>query len=604
MDLEKIATSAVVSSISKTDTLSGFINDGDKEPCWDGNIYIHEDSKHSKKNIKRIPTQVKGKAVKNKSVKDTIKYRIKYDDLKAYMMDGGTLFFVVYIEKETGEAIQIYYADLLPIRIMEIFKQPQDSYSVDFASFPSDNKKKIEVVLNAYNDAQRQKSFAGKSLPTIDELSQKGILESLSFHVTHVGKGISPNTIPQVMEGKSITLYANIKGNPIGIPVEQHQNITHVTTCQKFDKKIYVNGIKYYDYYRVLHSATDTKLIIGNCLTMTTPLATDTNESSIQTTIHIDIKGTLQEQIKGFEFIQAIYTNDGYEIENIHISIPLKENQFDEKIKECSDRLVWLKYIWDLLKSMHVEKDLDIQNFSVEDEKNLNFLIAAQGDHKPIREEGVQLDSLQLLKIANIALGVIYIKHTDGYYYMHDYFGDHLELYWKDGDKETRISQFTVMTMDDFLKYDNICLPMIIEDFKLLPHSEEVINEANLLMLEMIKAYDKSKNDKFLVAAKEINEWLQEHPKLIDKEICIINEYQIKIRKIHLGYSDKAKLVSIVEKSENNNYRAGAFILLGEFDEAKMIFDSYSEEQMQEFSNYPIYTLYQQRGEKTKDGLK
>ena len=38
MDLEKIATSAIVSSISKTDTLSGFINDGDKEPCWDQGI--------------------------------------------------------------------------------------------------------------------------------------------------------------------------------------------------------------------------------------------------------------------------------------------------------------------------------------------------------------------------------------------------------------------------------------------------------------------------------------------------------------------------------------------------------------------------------------
>ena len=150
MDLEKIATSAIVSSISKTDTLSGFINDGDKEPCWDGNIYIHENSRHSKKNIKRIPTQVKGKAVKTKSVKDKIKYRVKYDDLKAYMMDGGTLFFVVYIEKETGEALQIYYADLLPIRIMKILEQTQDSYSIDFFSFPSDNKEKIEVVLNAF----------------------------------------------------------------------------------------------------------------------------------------------------------------------------------------------------------------------------------------------------------------------------------------------------------------------------------------------------------------------------------------------------------------------------------------------------------------------
>ena len=47
MDLEKIATSAIVSSISKTDTLSGFINDGDKEPCWDGNIYMMLGSKAS-----------------------------------------------------------------------------------------------------------------------------------------------------------------------------------------------------------------------------------------------------------------------------------------------------------------------------------------------------------------------------------------------------------------------------------------------------------------------------------------------------------------------------------------------------------------------------
>lgn len=58
MDIERIATSALVSSISKTDTLRGFINDGDKEPCWDGNIYIYENSKHSKKNIRRIPTQM------------------------------------------------------------------------------------------------------------------------------------------------------------------------------------------------------------------------------------------------------------------------------------------------------------------------------------------------------------------------------------------------------------------------------------------------------------------------------------------------------------------------------------------------------------------
>ena len=86
---------------------------------------------------------------------------------------------------------------------MEIIKQKQDSYSISFAKFSSDNKKKIEIVLDAYDNAQKQKNYAGKKLPTIDELSKEGILESISFNIT-----------PQIMEGKSITLYANIKGNP------------------------------------------------------------------------------------------------------------------------------------------------------------------------------------------------------------------------------------------------------------------------------------------------------------------------------------------------------------------------------------------------------
>ena len=66
MDLEKIATSAIVMEISKTNILSSFINDGDKEPCWDGNIYIHENAKHTKKNIKRILSKLRKRFISNR----------------------------------------------------------------------------------------------------------------------------------------------------------------------------------------------------------------------------------------------------------------------------------------------------------------------------------------------------------------------------------------------------------------------------------------------------------------------------------------------------------------------------------------------------------
>ena len=144
MGIEKLATSAVESSIEKTDRLSSFINSGDKEPCWDGNIYIHEGKNHTKKNIKKVATQVKGKKVKPHQVSDTIKYRISADDLIAYMMNSGTMFFVVYIDERSKETLQIYYAELLPLKIKGILSEVKGSYLVSFQKFPTDNLLKTE----------------------------------------------------------------------------------------------------------------------------------------------------------------------------------------------------------------------------------------------------------------------------------------------------------------------------------------------------------------------------------------------------------------------------------------------------------------------------
>lgn len=63
MDLEKIATASVKTSISITDELSSFINDGDKEPSWDGNIYIYANKDKRKESIKKFQYKLKGNKV-------------------------------------------------------------------------------------------------------------------------------------------------------------------------------------------------------------------------------------------------------------------------------------------------------------------------------------------------------------------------------------------------------------------------------------------------------------------------------------------------------------------------------------------------------------
>lgn len=402
-----------------------------------------------------------------------------------------------------------------------------------------------------------------------------------------------PSMIPKIMEGNSFTIYANVTGNPIGIPVEYCENISQVLTCQQFDRHVTVAGVKYYDKYQNIYSISTVKTVIGNCLTMTYPMIEETEKRKIPVTLEFSINGTLREQIKKIEFVIAIVTKGGFEIGDIDIPVSLNREEFREKLNELTERVLWLKSIQDLLNRMHITRDLEINKCTEEDEKNLNLLMTALGEQKPIKDISQDLNILHTLKISNLSLGVIYIKHTDGKYYMYDYFNKHLEAYYKIEGREIRISQFSTMNVKDFTKYDNMYLPIILEDFKQIPISSDILNQANCLMLEMLKAYDQCKLKDLLYTAEQINEWLKQYPDLIEQDICIINGCQITIRQGELNYADKAKLFAISEKSNNMNYRAGAFILLEYMDEAEKIFSSFNDTQMKEFSNYPIYNLYQ-----------
>ena len=95
--IETLSVNAVRDSIVMSDFLDQFIPDNDKEPFWDGGVYIYKNKDHTKENFKgRMPVQVKGKVCNDHS-QDEISYQIKTTDLRAYLADGGAVYFVVYI---------------------------------------------------------------------------------------------------------------------------------------------------------------------------------------------------------------------------------------------------------------------------------------------------------------------------------------------------------------------------------------------------------------------------------------------------------------------------------------------------------------------------
>lgn len=604
MDLEKLATSAIEKEIAKTDLLSSFINSGDKEPCWDGHIYIHEDKKKTKKNIKKVAAQVKGKAVRTRDAKRTISYPISCDDLRAYMMNGGTVFFVVYLNKDTGDVLQIYYVSLLPVMVKKLLdeKKSRRTISVKFHKFPADNARKTELFLNFYEESKKQVSFAGKDLPNVDDLIKKGLLENISFSYTGLGACPDTRLLPKIIDGKSLTLYANIKGGTAPIPIEYFDEITNITTSKDTNIPISVKGHIYYDKVKTIATADTIEQQIGSSVKIIAPNV-DKVDSSIKIHLNINLTGTLTEQIEALEFIIALVDNEAFNFGDAEFPAKFPQSELDRmEAYNFPEMLSNRKHIKEVLDSMNVKKDLKLSKCTSDDIDNLMRIVNSIGDHRIIRGEIDEKNPGQKIKIANLTVAVVYIKANGGYR-IYDFFGNRFDVKWApEGMEPVEVSQFMMMRPDDYLTLDNLDLEKVVENFKIIPPSTTHFELSNNCMLSMLNAYDKAPNPELLNAARQMNVWLGQHTDFLSSEIVTLNRLQIELRERPLEFSEKQELYTIATTAKDEFQRLGAFLLLDEQEEARKIFDTLDEDRLNLFKGFPIYKFYKYAEEKGTDG--
>ena len=604
MDLEKLATSAIEKEIAKTDLLSSFINSGDKEPCWDGHIYIHEDKNKTKKNIKKVAAQVKGKAVRTRDAKRTISYPISCDDLRAYMMNGGTVFFVVYLNKDTGDVLQIYYVSLLPVMVKKLLdeKKSRRTISVKFHKFPADNARKTELFLNFYEESKKQVSFAGKDLPNIDDLIKKGLLENISFSYTGLGACPDTRLLPKIIDGKSLTLYANIKGGTAPIPIEYFDEITNITTSKDTNIPISVKGHIYYDKVKTIATADTIEQQIGSSVKIIAPNV-DKVDSSIKIHLNINLTGTLTEQIEALEFIIALVDNEAFNFGDAEFPAKFPQSELDRmEAYNFPEMLSNRKHIKEVLDSMNVKKDLELSKCTSDDIDNLMRIVNSIGDHRIIRGEIDEKNPGQKIKIANLTVAVVYIKANGGYR-IYDFFGNRFDVKWApEGMEPVEVSQFMMMRPDDYLTLDNLDLEKVVENFKIIPPSTTHFELSNNCMLSMLNAYDKAPNPELLNAARQMNVWLGQHTDFLSSEIVTLNRLQIELRERPLEFSEKQELYTIATTAKDEFQRLGAFLLLDEQEEARKIFDTLDEDRLNLFKGFPIYKFYKYAEEKGTDG--
>lgn len=598
--VERFAVNAVADRINLSPYLTTFIADNDKEPSWDGHIYIYKNENKRKDQLDgRIAVQVKG--TEQQVFPDgNISFRMDTADLRNYLNDGGVMLFVVYMRRSrnlgTSMEKKVYYSTLTPIKLTHILasmkKPDQQSINVEAKPLPDSLDDMASICLNCLNDCHKQASFAGHPLPTLEQLERDGLLESITMSVASYG---SKNDGIGAFLKYETYLYAKRKGCETLIPLPDMPILQNVT--QIINKTISVRGESFFESYELVRSKDKTSLIIGGCLRFSI------NQFSPQIAMQFESPKLLRERAKALGFILAALNAGKFSIgmHEILLSDDAKSN-FD--IAEMQEELLFCQRAVETFDKLHCSDDIDLLKLTSEDLSALNRLMEAILDNKPIRGLKENLPYMAYMDIGPLRFLVCLKSLADdpNTYELKDFFEAQLVLSTRKSEQDNQalcVPQYCILRTDDFVRASNIRFDNLLPAFQAFERKPYILELANSMMLELIAAFDITngyRKEILYQTADAFAGWLLTLPENEwNQQIATLNKWQIVKRKRPLNEAEIHALLAIEESQpEREDILVGVYLLLDDLRRAKLHFGRLNDSQQENFRKYPIYKFWEQ----------
>lgn len=163
------------SFIEDSKVISQFIADNDKEPCWDGHLYLYADGIRDKEHLQgRVPIQIKGTEV-GRFVTKKWKFKLEKADLKAYL-EEPTFFIVCQVKKDSKERM-LFFRELLPDLVNKLLRDMGKNATrmTLFHPLTEDLKEFEDQLMVFLSNSKKMISFAHSKLLSMEEALKKGI---------------------------------------------------------------------------------------------------------------------------------------------------------------------------------------------------------------------------------------------------------------------------------------------------------------------------------------------------------------------------------------------------------------------------------------------
>lgn len=584
--IEKKAINEVDRFFENSNVVATYINDGDKEPFFDGHLYLYAGGKRNNEHYTgRVAVQVKGKDLDE--FKDgKFCYPIEMLDLKAYLHEG----IVYFVVQEVGKEKRLYYRLLTPIELRSIIQDNagQITVSVRMNRAYDHDIKTIEIeIIQFEHDCKKQVSYADAPIFNFEDFGKNGI-HSFSIDITMKDKNVP---FLQAVTTKPIYLYADVPG---GAKVPMGTGPANIALMRDVEEPVEVAGRIFYQNYKTKMEGGMLTITVGDCFTITLDPSGNKQQASMNMKRRAKM---LKDVITEAEFILELQRTKKIKIGALNLSIPFPaEHEITEGLSEYLK--AWHE-LDDMLTGIECNKDLDMTQITQKDEKTIDVLINMLGQGKACSLTNVTI-GINNVQLANLNLWLMIYKNQEGKHEIKSLFDHSLgykaEFNYPEGKLEECL--YSGLERGILADCDNVPYSDVIPSYESLktvnPH---IYERGNLFLLELIAAYDKTtdevKKKVMFNAAIEISNWL------LDKDggnqvLHVLNKYQILKRNANLNDEQKAELKKIqMENAGDDEIAYAASLLLDDKASAEYHWNRLDTETQEIYKErMPIYKFH------------
>lgn len=419
---EQNATNAVRDYIDATRSLRSYIDDNDRTPLWDGDIYVYEGDPDKNENLAGVvKAQVKGKAVK--AFRNTESRTLSMVEVENYMRHGGLVYFVVEIDENEYLNRRIFYKVLTPLTLKRLRELNKGLKEMKIVLHPLPNEMQVfeDDMYVFLSDKEKQQSFINKPSLTLKEAT-KGNAWKLKAECELF---LDPKTLGMSLSSRPLTIYK--EEEYADIPISDVELLPTPTTYYKAN--IVVGGRHFYDEYSIKFEKDTYTYNFNDCFKITGPKVWD-GEKPTEVRLDYPTKGTIVDVIHDLEFLEALRAHNEITIDGQRYDL-----RFDDKAKSMiysglDHNMAIYRDMQQMWQELHIPEVMHMEDYSEEEfqrllnlvhyvyRKNPGQPIGANAERKPFHV-GFVIGKLHLLILHKPIEGSDDWESLDGFSYQY-----------------------------------------------------------------------------------------------------------------------------------------------------------------------------------------